>query len=48
MHCSELPAKIRKTASGMRKISLNATILRMFLDWNSTKLIRNLAPHHAF
>ena len=39
---------MRKTVMGMRKISLKATIRRMFRDWNSTKLIRNLAPHQAF
>jgi hypothetical protein len=39
---------MRKTVIGMRKISLKAVIRRIFLDWNSTKLMRNLAPHQAF
>ena len=44
----EIPAKIMMALKGKRKISWKATIRKMFLDWNSTRLIIILAPHHEF
>jgi len=40
--------KMPNTMKGIRKISVNETSLRIFLDWNSTREMRRRAPHQTF
>jgi hypothetical protein len=39
---------IMTMTKGMRKISVKDTSRRMLTDWNSTREMSILAPHHEF